>query len=127
ADRDRCALARTVADARERRLRLAAAEAAAARRQIGRLARLAMTLAAGAGPRAERRIGDVDALGAEVLRRVVEDQVVALRILPQLEALEAEHAVVLELGRNLIGDVVVGREAELVLALRRQVPLRHHE
>ena len=53
----------------------------------------------------------------------------ALRILPQLLPAEPEHRPgrILELLRHLGRDVVVRREAELVLALRGQGPFGHHE
>ena len=53
----------------------------------------------------------------------------ALRILPQLLAGEAEIGPrrILELLRHLIRDVVVGREADLVLAVRLELPGRHLE
>src|SRR5690606_30883321 len=65
---------------------LGRAEPAAARRQVRRLARLARALAALARPRAEGRVVDVLHRHA----RVVQDEVVALRVLTQLARLEAE-------------------------------------
>src|SRR5262249_34403849 len=117
--------ARAEADAGEGLLDLAGAGSAATRGEVGRLAGLARRLAAVARPGAGR--GVVDVVGrAEV---AVQDEVMALRILAQLLAGEAEvlTARVEELGGNLGRDVVVGGEAELVLAVRLEVPGRHDE
>src|SRR5262249_50731454 len=69
---------------------------------------------------AKRRIVDV----AHRSARIVQDQVVTLRVLTQLLSREAEvvAAWIAELGRNLAADVVVRRDADLVLAVRRKVP-----
>ena len=117
--------ARAETDARERLLDLARADAAAARREIGRLAGLSRLVAAIAGPCAERRI--VDVVGRPEV--AVENQVMALRILSQVLGGEAEHgaAGILELLGHLCADVVVRREADLVLAVRLEVPRRHDE
>ena len=66
-----------IADAGERLAHFAPADAAAARREIGRLACLAVPLPTDAGPCAERRVVDlIDGANEEI-----EDEVVALRIL----------------------------------------------
>ena len=59
----------------------------------------------------------------------VENQVVALGILPQVVGGEAEHGAggILELLRHLGADVVIRREAQLVLAMRFEMPGRHDE
>ena len=113
-----------VPDAGERLLHLAPADAAPARREVGRLADLTVLLPPGAGPGAERRVVDLRD-GAE---EQVQDEVVALRILPEgLRVPEEVAERIRELGRHLVREVEVGREAELVLAVRRELPGRHDE
>src|SRR5262249_45759294 len=118
------AVARPEADAREGLLDGGHAEAGTARGEIRRLALLPVPVAAVARPRPEG--GIVHVAPAEV---AIQDEVVALRVLSQLLAREPEHrpARVLELLRHLARDVVVGGEADLVLAVRLEMPRRHHE
>src|SRR5206468_7044207 len=70
---------RPVPDAGERLTHLAPADATAARREVRRLARLAVLVAADAGPGAERGVVDL----AERAGEQIQDQVVALRILAE--------------------------------------------
>src|SRR5262249_3954183 len=116
---------RAETDASERLLDLARTRAGATRSEVGRLADLAGIASTVARPGAEGRV-------VNVVRRtgvVVEQEVVALRVLPELLTGEAEELPtrVLELLGNLARNVVVGREADLVFAVRRQRPGRHDE
>src|SRR5262249_5007731 len=115
----------------------AAAAGAAVRTRRGRdtdalrVARLAAHRPTVTGERPEAGIGDV--VGALV---GVDDAVVRVRILGQLAPLVEEAGAAgapvfgagnLALGRDLRREVVVGREADLVLALRGDAPRRRVE
>src|SRR5262249_61150833 len=100
------------------------AEAGAARGEIRRLALLPVPVAAVARPRPEG--GIVHVAPAEV---AIQDEVVALRVLPELLAREPEHrpAGILELLRYLARDVGVGVERDLVPPVHFEVPRQHHD